>query len=410
MGPRAVVTGVGMVTPVGNGVEEYWSALTAGRSGIGPITLFDTTGFAVQIGGEVKHLDFSKYIPPEVSRKMSRASKLAVVAAKMAQEDSGIAIDEGNRAGIDVFMGVACMDFDTMACNMIRRRRHGSSSVSPLAPPISVASAPAGNVSIVLGISGEVTTLSTACSSSMNALGHAFRKIRSGSGTTVFAGGVDTGVQPDLMASFANGGTLSTRNESPEGASRPFEASRDGQVVSEAAVVLVLEEYGQARARGAEIYAEILGYGVTNDAYSMAEVCPDESGAARCMRDALRDGRRDAGDVDFYCAHGSAVPKTDSRETRMLKMALGEHAYRVPVSGIKSMTGHPFGASGALQAATCALAIKRKVVPPTINYEKPDPDCDLDYVPNEARAKAVNCAACYSLGMGNNAALALAAC
>jgi 3-oxoacyl-[acyl-carrier-protein] synthase II len=408
--PRAVITGIGLVTPVGNGVEEYWSALTAGRSGIGPITLFDTAGCAVRIGGEVRNLDFSKYIPPELSRKMSRASKLAVVAAKMARDDSGLEITDENRDAVDIFMGVACMDFETLATNIVRRHRHGDAATSPMAAPVSVAAAPAGNVAIVLGLAGETTTFSTACSSGANAIGQALRKIRAGESKVILAGGADSGIQPDLIASFANGGLLSRRNDSPREASRPFEARRDGQVVSEAAGILVLEEYGHAAARGARVYAEVVGYATNYDSFSMSAVSRDETRATECVARAIRDSGLAPEKLDFYCAHGSAAQVTDARETRMLKRALRGHAYRVPVSGIKSMTGHPFGASGAVQAATCALAIGRHAVPPTINYLEPDPECDLDYVPNEARDRDVRVALTYSLGMGNNAALALAAC
>ena len=399
-----------MVTPIGNGVESYWNSLLNGRSGIGPITLFDTGGSAVKIGGEVRNLDFSEHISPEDSRKMSRASKLAVVAAQMAREDSAIDLDAAGRDRVDVFMGVACMDFDTLAKDISRRVRNPDRRHSPLLAARSVVSAPAGNVSVSLGLRGEVTTVSTACSSSTNALGQALRRIRSGESKVIFAGGTDAGVQADLVASFACGGSLSTRNADPQGASRPFDAGRDGHVVSEAAAVLVLEDYEHARARGARIYAEVVGYGASNDAHSMYEVCPDETVAAECVKRTLADSGRNVGQVDFYCAHGSSSPLTDARETRMLKRALGNHAYSVPISGIKSMIGHPFGASGAVQAASCALAVSRGEIPPTINYESPDPECDLDYVPNQAREGPVRLAMCYSLGMGNNATLALAAC
>jgi 3-oxoacyl-[acyl-carrier-protein] synthase II len=411
MNPRAVITGIGLVTPIGNGVEEYWNALTAGMSGIGPITLFDTTGCAVTIGGEIKNLDFSKYIPPELSRKMSRTSKLAVVAARMALGDSGLQITDENRELIDVFMGVACPDLDTLAQNMVRRHERGERGVTPLMPAIAVTAAPTGNVSIMLGISGETTTLSTGCSSSTNAIGHALRKIRSGASQVIFAGGADVGVQADLIAAYANAKSLSVRNNDPKHACRPFEENRDGHVLSEAAGMLVLEELEHARRRGAKVYAEVVGYGTSSDCHSMVTVSENVNNASRCIELALRDAGRDPEKVGYYCAHGSAARLTDRRETNMLKRALGDRAYRVSVSSIKSMTGHPFGASGVLQAATCALAIKRKVVPPTINYEEPDPECDLDYVPNEAREEKVDTALAYSLGMGgNNAALAVAPC
>jgi 3-oxoacyl-[acyl-carrier-protein] synthase II len=252
--------------------------------------------------------------------------------------------------------------------------------------------------------------VSTACSSGANAIGHALRKIQSGESRVILAGGSDAGVQADLLSAYANARVLSSRNDQPRCASRPFEARRDGHVLSEAAAVVVVEDLEHARRRDARVYAELVGYGTTSDAHSMAAVCEDVSSASRAIGTALKRAGRNREEVGLYCAHGSSSPATDRRETRMLKSALGEHAYRVPVSGIKSMTGHPFGASGALQAATCALAINRGEIPPTINYDEPDPDCDLDYVPNEARQENVDLALCYSLGMGNNAALALAAC
>jgi 3-oxoacyl-[acyl-carrier-protein] synthase II len=409
--PRAVVTGIGVVTPVGNGVDYYWSSLTAGRSGIGRITRFDTRDLPVQIGGEVKDLDASAYIPTERSRKMSLASKHAVVAARLALEDSGLEIREEDGDEIDVLLGVTCPDLRTLAKTMMRRSMRGASYAIPRSPAVVITGAPAANVAIELGIRGEVMTFSTGCSSSTNAIGHALRKIRSGSSSVVLTGGADSGVQIDLVAAFAKSGVLSVRNDDPEGASRPFEASRDGYVLSDAAAVLVLEEYGYARARGVEVYAEILGYGTTNDSYSMAEVSKDFTVAAKSISKAMKDACVNNDDVGYYCAHGTAARRTDVRETLMLKTALRDHAYRVPVSSIKSMIGLPLGASGALQTATCALSIRRGAVPPTINYEEPDPECDLDYVPGEARETRVRVAVNYALGMGgNNAALVVGAC
>jgi 3-oxoacyl-[acyl-carrier-protein] synthase II len=406
-----VITGIGLVTPLGVGTGEFWRGLLDGQSGIGPITLFDATGCAVRIGGEVKDIDFGKHIPPEFSRKMSRASKLAVVAAKLALEDSGLGITDENRELVDIYMGAACPDLETLATNMWRRRERGERKVNALMPAIAVTAAPTGNVSIALGITGETPTFSTGCSSSTNAIGHALRAIRSGATKVIFTGGADTGVQADLMAAYANAKALSTRNDEPQAACRPFEANRDGHVLSEAAGMLVLEEYEHAKARGAQVYAELVGYGTSSDSHSMSVVSEDGHKASRCLKDALKDAARNSERVGYYCAHGSAARNTDRRETNMLKSAFGDQAYRIPVSSIKSMVGHPFGASGVLQAATCALTIKNRTVPPTINYEEPDPQCDLDYVPNEPRQEPVNTALAYSLGMGgNNAALALAAC
>jgi 3-oxoacyl-[acyl-carrier-protein] synthase II len=408
---RAVITGIGLTTAVGNGVRDYWSALTASRSGIDSITLFDTSELTVQIGGEIRGLDLKRYIPPKRSRRMPRAAKFAVASAKMALEDAGIEISEDNSHETDLFLGVACPDLQTYARIVKRRLSRGYRSVDPSAAAIVVTAAPAGCVSIELGIFGETMTFSTGCSSATNAIGHALRKIRSGAGKVILAGGADSGLQADMLASYANAGALSTRKGDPRAACRPFEANRDGQVLSEAAGILVIEEYEHAKARGARIYAELAGYGTSSDSYSMFGVNPDAKHSARSITNALSDGRLRPDMIDYYCAHGSATRATDARETRMLKTALGEHAYRTPASSVKSMTGHPFGASGALQTAACALAIREKVVPPTINYDEPDPECDLDYVPNEAREDRVGAALTYAMGVGgNNAALALAAC
>ena len=365
----------------------------------------------MQIGGEVKDLDVSCYVPPARSRKMPRAAKFAVVAAWMALEDSGLEITEENRHEIDLFLGVACPDIHTFTRVIERRVRRGRDYVDPTVVATAVTTAPTGYVSVELGLAGETPTFSTGCSSATNAIGHAFRKIRSGAGKIAFAGGADAGVQQELVAAYAKANALSTRNGDPQSACRPFEANRDGHVLSEAAGVLVLEEHEHARARDARIYAEVVGYGASSDCHSMLEVSGDERNSSRCIDKTLRDAGLATDAVDYFCAHGSAARDTDVRETRMLKRSLGEHAYRTQVSSIKSMTGHPFGASGGLQAAACALAIQRGAIPPTINYDEPDPECDLDYVPNEARETKARTALAYSLGMGgNNAALAFTAC
>jgi len=403
---RVVITGIGIVTPIGNGIQEFWKALLEGRSGVSNITLFDTSNSAVKIGGEVKNLDFASYIPPVRSRKMSRTSKLAVVAAKMAIDNAALELTEELKAKTDIYMGVACPDLRTIEETIERRMKRGEQAINPLGAAAAVTAAPAGNISIELGISGEVITLSTGCSSSTNAIGHALRRIRSGESNIILAGGADVGIQMDLVASYANARALSIRNDHPQEASRPFEANRDGQVLSEAAGVLVLEDYEHARKRNACIYAEISGYFTNADCFSMISVAEDHKAASQCLEKAIVDARIDKGHVDYYCAHGSSAKLTDVRETRMLKEAFREQAYNIPVSSIKSMIGHPFGASGVLQAATCALSIKTGAIPPTINYRDRDPNCDLDYVPNEARNRKIDCALTYALGVGgNNSAL-----
>ncbi len=411
MDSRVVITGIGVVTPIGNGVDAFWESLLAGRSGIGPITLFDASESPVKIGGEVKGLDFFQYMPSERARKMSRTSKLAVAAAKLAVQDSGLVIDEKNARDVDIFMGVACPDLATIAQTVERRIKHGPQAVNPYGPSAAATAAPAANVSVELQISGEVVTLSTGCSSSTNAIGYAMRKIQSGKSRVILAGGADAGIQMDLIACYANGKVLSTRNGDPQGASRPFEANRDGHVLSEAAGILVLEEYEHAKRRGAKVYAELIGYGTSSDCFSVTQVSEDPRRASMCLERMLADARLDAGHIGYYCAHGSSSRITDTRETQMLKMVFKKQAYKVPVSSIKSMMGHPFGAAGVLQTATCALAIRHGAIPPTINYEVPDPDCDLDYVPNQVRDEQVRAAVSYALGVGgNNAALALKHC
>ncbi len=410
MGKRVVITGIGLVTPLGSQVQDYWTALINGRSGIGPITVFDASDFSTRIGGEVRDVDFEQEIPREQRRRMSRASQLAVVAAKRALANSGLVINEANCESIDLFMGVATPCMETLAHNMIRRGKLGPKGSNPLMPAIAVSTAPAGNVAIMLGIKGETITISTGCSSSTNAIGQAFRRIRLGQGTVAFAGGADVGVQADLIAAYGNSNSLSKRNDCPQAASRPFDAGRDGQVLSEAAGILVLEDYEHARHRQAPIFAELSGYGTTTDSESMTAVSVDETQAAKCLAKTVADAGW-ASEPDYYCAHGSSNKLTDCRETRSLKRVFKRDAYRLPVSSIKSMVGHPFGASGVLQAATCALALKHGELPPTINYDSPDPECDLDYIPNEARRDHIGRALAYSLGMGgNNAALALAGC
>jgi len=408
---RVVITGIGVVSPIGNGVHEYWDSLTSGKSGIGMITHFDASEFSCKIGGEVKDLNFDDYIAPERSRKMSRTSKLAVVAAKMSLGDSGLVLSEEEACSAGLVLGVASGDATVFSDNVIRRFRRGEKGPSPIWPALAVTTAPTGNVAIELGISGEVITISTGCSSSTNAIGHAYRKIKFGLSDIVFAGGSEVALQEDFLVGYSKANALSRRNEDPLKASRPFDRDRDGQVLSEAAGFFVLEEYERAKLRGAKIYGEIVGYGISNDSVSMLTVSDDVKHAARSLQMALNESETTRDRVDYYCAHGSSGPKTDTRETNMLKSVFKKKAYRTPISSVKSMTGHPFGAAGVLQASACALSIKNHAVPPTINYETPDPECDLDYIPNEARSSDVELAMSYSLGAGgNNASLLFAAC
>ncbi|MHC4874698.1 MAG: beta-ketoacyl-[acyl-carrier-protein] synthase family protein [Planctomycetota bacterium] len=387
---RVVITGIGLSTPIGSDKNKYWDNLINGRSGISTIKRFDATALPSQIGGEVTDADFDKYIPAPLARKMSRTSKLAVVAAKQALTDSALELTDEIRENAGILLGVASADAPTFASNVIRRFKKGSKGSSPIWPGLAVVTAPTGNVAISLGIEGEAITISTGCSSSTNAIGHAYRKIKFGMSDLIFSGGSDVAVQEDFLAGYGNANSLSRRNDSPEEACRPFERDRDGQVLGEGAGILVLEEYEHARKRNAHIYAEIVGYGSTNDAQSMLMVSESHKQAARSISNAIKESNMSGEKIGYYCAHGSSSIKTDVRETRTLKEVLKKSAYRLPISSIKSMVGHPFGASGALQTATCAMTIDKKTIPPTINYENPAPDCDLDYVPNEARRKKVD--------------------
>lgn len=408
--PRAVITGIGIASPIGTGMDKFWIAALRGDRGIRSLTGFDTSGWPVTFGGEVRDINVSDWIPRKDVRKMSRSAILSVIAARLAVNDSGISITEDNCRDIDIVMGNTCFDGDYFGESVMRRKKLGVGSADPFIPAVTVLANATGNISITLGIKGETSTICTACSSGMNAIGYAQRKIRNEGRTLIFAGGADIGIQQDLIASYARAGILSQRNDAPEEACRPFEANRDGHVLSEASAVVIVEEYEHAKKRDAKIYAEIAGYATCSEAHSMAEVLHDETDSVRCISNALKDAGKNPEDVDYYCAHGSSSRVTDARETRMLKRSLGRHAYRVPVTGLKGMIGHSFAASGAIQAATCAKAISSNELPPTVNYRNPDPECDLDYVPNEARQQRVDCAMTYSLGMGNNAALVLSAC
>jgi len=409
-GRRVVVTGLGAVCPVGNSMPEAWDALVQGRSGIGPITLFDPTPFAVRIAGEVKGFSIAGRVDAKQARHMDRHVQLAVVAAQEAVADAGLAVTAENRDRVGVMIGSAAGGVQTLLDAQKTLDTRGPDRVNPFFLPNFLADAATGHVAILTGAAGPNMATVSACATGGHALGEAMHTIRRGDADVMIAGGADTVVMPITLAGFINMKGLAADNERPERASRPFDRDRGGFVISEAAAILILEELAHARARDAHIYAELVGYGATDDAYHMFAQAEDGEGAARAMSRALASAGLGPAGIDYINAHGTGTPLNDRVETAAIKRVFGEHAYRLAVSSTKSMTGHMMGASGALEGAICALVIRHGVIPPTINLETPDPDCDLDYVPHEARQARVGAALSNSIGLGgHNATIILQA-
>jgi 3-oxoacyl-[acyl-carrier-protein] synthase II len=406
-----VITGLGLVTPIGTGWRNFWKAALEGKSGIREVVGFDTSGFVSRIAGQIPDFEPEKWINRKKLKYTSRSVQLAVAAAKLALKDSNLEITEEDREEIAIFLGSSSNDIDVVEHQAERLKSIGSEGVSPFAVASCYPGAPTGNVVIELGLQGEAFTISTGCSSSTNAIGLAFRSIRMGEHAAAIAGGVDAPVTPLMMSAFGNAGYLSKRNSKPAEASRPFDRDRDGYVLSEAAGILVLEELSRARERGAPVYAEIAGYASTSDGYSVVRVEPKGRLAVKAMRRALKDAGVSKADVSYLNAHGSSSVISDKRETVVLKEVFNSYSSRLQISSIKSMIGQPIGTSGAIQTATCALAVRDDCIPPTTNYSEKDPDCDLDYVPNEARETRVNVAVNNCLGIGgNNACLVMKQC
>ena len=385
---RVVVTGLGAISPVGHTMASTWDSVVAGRSGAGPITLFDTAEFKVSIAAEVSGFEPTDHFEAKEARRLDRCSQFALVAAKEAMADAGLELDpdseDAERAGALIGVGFGGMETFIEEVGILHER--GPGRVSPLGIPKIIANMPAGLVSIEHNLLGPVSCTVTACSASANAIGDAAEIIRRGAADVMVAGGSEAAITTYAIAAFAQSRALSTRNDDPAGASRPFDAGRDGFVMGEGAAILVLEERERAIARGATIHAEVTGYGMSADSYHITLPRPGGTGAARAVRAALADAELEPSQVDYVNAHGTSTPANDSTETVALKVALGEEVARsVPVSSTKSMTGHLLGGAGALEAAIAIRAIQTGIIPPTINYVDPDPECDLDYVPNEAR-------------------------
>jgi 3-oxoacyl-[acyl-carrier-protein] synthase II len=405
---RVVITGLGTLNPLGQDTTTTWEAIRAGQSGIGPITLFDAAAYETRIAGEVKGFDPVARFGRKEARRMARLTQLALAATDEALADAGwketaIARD---RTGVIVGSGMGALDPIHEAADTLRER--GPGRVSPFFVPMMLADTPAALISITYGLTGPNLAVYTACATGNNALGEAAATIRRGAADVMIAGGTEACILPLAMAGFGSMGAISTRNEEPARASRPFDAGRDGFVVSEGAAVLVLEEREHALARGATVHGELLGYGTSADAYHITMPGEAGEGAAESMRAALRDAGLTPANIDYINAHGTSTPLNDRAETAAIKRLFGERAYEIPVSSTKSMTGHLLGAGGALEAIICLLALRDGLVPPTINYEQPDPACDLDYVPNTARSAVLHAVMSNAFGLGgHNATLIL---
>ena len=402
MRKRVVITGIGVISPVGTGLEAFWSSLVGGVSGIKRVERFDPANFTSRIAGEVVDFEPVQYIDKKEARRMDRFTQFAVAASGMAIADAALDLEGENRDRIGVILGSGIGGITTMEEQARVLFEKGPGRVSPFFVPMMIANIGAGQVAISYRLRGPNITSVTACASSTNAIGDAFKMIQHGHADVMISGGTEAPITPLAVAGFCSMKAMSTRNEAPEKASRPFDAQRDGFIIGEGSGILVIESLEHAMQRGARIYAEIVGYGSTCDAYHMTAPDPFGEGAANAMREALADADLAPEAVDYINAHATSTPLGDKSEVLAIKKVFGEHAYKLAVSSTKSMTGHLLGAAGGLEAAICVLAIDRGEIPPTINYETPDPDCDLDCVPNVARKTAVNVALSNSLGFGGH--------
>ena len=397
---RVVVTGMGAITPLGESVDEYWGNLVSGQSGIGPMTLCDPSQYPSQISGEVSGFDPGRYIDRREHRRMARFSQLAVAAASVAVEDAGLDLSKLDADRVGVVMGNGNGGFPTTEDNARILVSRGGMRMSPFFIPMILPNMAAANISRIYGLKGYTSTVSTACAAGTQGIGEAAVAIQRGVADVILGGGCEAGISQLGLGGFNVIKALSRQNEDPEKASRPFDAKRDGFVPAEGAAVLVLESWEHATGRGANILAEVTGYGVSSDAFHAVQPDEDGAGAARAIRWALDDAELDPADVSYINAHGTSTIKNDMVETLAIKRAFGDHAYSVPVSSTKSMIGHALGGAGAIEAVACVKSIQDGVIHPTINYEYADPDCDLDYVPNEARRAEVTTVLSNSFGFG----------
>jgi 3-oxoacyl-[acyl-carrier-protein] synthase II len=404
---RVVITGIGLVSPLGMGIEENWNKLIRGESGIGPITHFDASGYATQIAGEVRNFNGEDFISKKELRKMDPFLQYGLAAARLAMDDARLEIDAPLSLRTGVITGCGLGGLTTIEHYLKVLLDQGPKKISPFFIPMLIGNMAPGLISIYHNARGPNLSIQTACAAGTHAVGLAFRAIRCGTSDVMLTGGVEATITPVCVAGFNAMRAMSTRNNEPERASRPFDLERDGFVPGEGAAILVLEELQRARERGAKIYAEVIGFGLNGDAHHMTAPAPDGEGAAECMRQALNDAGIKPQQVDYINAHGTSTDLNDKFETQAIKTVFGEHARKLAVSSTKSMTGHLLGAAGGVEAAFTALTIARGVMPPTINLENPDPDCDLDYVPNQARPGVVRAALSNSFGFGGTNAAVL---
>ena len=397
---RVVVTGLGLVTPLGIGVEETWSALVAGKSGIGPITKFDASGMATRIAGEVKNFRAEEFIPAKEVRRMDDFVVYALAASRMAVDAARLKINGSFAERVGVVIGCGLGGLRTIEKFHRVLMEEGPRKVSPFFIPMLIANMAPGQISIAFGAKGPNLSIETACAAGSHAVGDAFKLIQSGVADAMITGGVEATITPLAVSGFNAMRALSTHNSEPEKASRPFDRDRDGFVLAEGSGILILEALDLALKRGAPILAEIVGYGLTGDAYHIAAPAPFGEGMARCMKMALDDGGLKPEEVDYINAHGTSTDLNDKSETQAIKTVFGAHSYKLAVSSTKSMTGHLLGGAGGVEAAFTVLTLHRGIIPPTINYEHPDPDCDLDYVPNVSRRADVGVALSNSFGFG----------
>lgn len=399
---RVVITGLGAVTPIGNTVATYWAGLQSAANGVAPITLFDASKHACRFAAEVKDFDPSGVLDPKETKRWDRFCQFGVVAAKEALAHSGLEITDANRQRIGVIIGSGVGGLLTMETQAHVLEGKGPGRVSPFTVPMMIPNMATGLAAIALGAQGPSSAVATACAAGSNAIGDAFRLLQQGHADAMVCGGAESAITPLGVAGFASAKALSFRNDDPATASRPFDAERDGFVIGEGAGILVLETLDHAQARGAEILGEVVGYGMTCDAHHITSPIPGGLGGARAMSLALSDAGLKADDIDYVNAHGTSTPANDSNETAAIKTALGERAKAIPVSSTKSMTGHLLGGSGGIEAVAAVLALQNGVVPPTINHQNPDPACDLDVVPNQAREQIISTALSNSFGFGGH--------
>ena len=399
---RVVITGLGAVTPIGNSVSEYWSGLTEARNGVAAITLFDASRHACRFAAEVKDFDPTGVLDPKETKRWDRFCQFGVVAAKEALAHSGLEINDSNRQRIGVIIGSGVGGLLTMETQAHVLEGKGPGRVSPFTVPMMIPNMATGLAAIALGTQGPSSAVATACAAGSNAIGDALRLLQQGHADAMVCGGAESAITPLGVAGFASAKALSFRNDDPATASRPFDAERDGFVIGEGAGILVLETLEHAQTRGASILGEVIGYGMTCDAHHITSPIPGGVGGARAMSLAIADAGLQPKDIDYVNAHGTSTPANDSNETSAIKTALGDRARQIPVSSTKSMTGHLLGGSGGIEAVAAVLALQHGVIPPTINHQNPDPACDLDVVPNQAREQIISTALSNSFGFGGH--------